>query len=103
MLISCEDWHDAVNSALYPCLANSPLLGQILFQSNTVARMTTSKQYENLNRLSSIPSSNLASFNYAYNPANQRVRSTLRAETTMTLAWWLNIWRWAAGATSRNY
>ena len=47
------------------------------------ARMTTSKTYDYLNRLTAISSSGSAgvppaiSFNYNYNNANQRVRSTL--------------------------
>ena len=67
----------------YSYLANSPLVSQITFKSNTVTRMTTSKQYDYLNRLTAISSSGSAgvppaiSFNYSYNNANQRVRSTL--------------------------
>src|SRR5271157_1306461 len=44
------------NSAAYSYLAFSPLVGQIVFKSNTVTRMTTAKQYDYLNRLSSISS-----------------------------------------------
>ena len=42
---------DGTNSAAYSYLANSSLVGQIVFKSNTVTRMTTSKQYDFLNRL----------------------------------------------------
>jgi len=70
-----------VNSATYSYLANSPLVSQITFKSNTIVRMTTTKAYDFLNRLaqiSSVPSaSSVVSFSYAYNSANQRVRTTL--------------------------
>ena len=71
------------NSATYSYLANSPLVGQIVFASNMTTRMTTTNQYDYLNRLTSISSTGGASgavpvsFNYAYNSANQRTRSTL--------------------------
>ena len=43
--------------------------------------MTTTKQYDFLNRLTAISSGPSAasplSFNYVYNPANQRIRTTL--------------------------
>ena len=71
------------NSAAYSYLANSPLVGQITFQSNSVTRMTTSKQYDNLNRLTQISSVGSAgtppaiSFAYQYNSANQRTQDTL--------------------------
>jgi RHS repeat-associated protein len=68
-------------SATYLYLANSPLVSQIAFKSNTVTRMTTTKQYDFLNRLlsvSSAPSAGSALINsYACNNANQRIRSTL--------------------------
>jgi RHS repeat-associated protein len=68
-------------SATYYYLANSPLVGQITFQQSSTTQMTTTKQYDYLNRLSSISSSfassALVSSSYAYNNANQRVRSTL--------------------------
>jgi RHS repeat-associated protein len=56
-------------------------VSQIAFKSNTVTRMTTTKQYDFLNRLlsvSSAPSAGSALINsYACNNANQRIRSTL--------------------------
>ena len=55
-------------------------MSQITFKSNTVTRMTTSKQYDFLSRLTSISSAVGASAignSYACNNANQRVRSTL--------------------------
>jgi RHS repeat-associated protein len=68
-------------SATYGYLANSPLVSQILFKTNTTLRMTITKHWDFLNRLSAIcnlPSSDSAiSFTYAYNNANQRTRMTL--------------------------
>lgn len=68
-------------SASYSYLANSPLVSQITFRSNTVTRMITTKQYDLLNRLSSISSTSSSassiSFAYTHNDANQRIRSTL--------------------------
>jgi RHS repeat-associated protein len=71
---------DGTNYAKYVYLANSPLVSQISFTNNGVLRMTTSKYYDNLNRLtqvSSAPSASSAvSFCYAYNSANQRTGFT---------------------------
>ena len=67
-------------SATYTYLANSPLVSQIVFKPNTVTRMTTTKQYDYLNRLTSISSaigSSAIGYSYACNNANQRIRSTL--------------------------
>ena len=50
---------DGTYSAAYAYLANSPLVSQITLKSNTTLRMTTTKQYDYLNRLlssSSAPS-----------------------------------------------
>jgi RHS repeat-associated protein len=71
------------NSATYSYLANSPLAGQILFQQGSTTRMTTTKTYDYLNRLTQISSAPSAgytlplAFNYNYNPANQRTKDTL--------------------------
>lgn len=67
------------NSAAYSYLANSPLVEQIVFKRNGAPVMTTTKQFDFLNRLSSIGSINsqpstLNSFSYSYNSANQRAR-----------------------------
>jgi uncharacterized protein RhaS with RHS repeats len=68
-------------SAAYTYLANSPLVSQITFKSNSVTRMTTSKTYDYLNRLTAISSVGGASsaspisFNYNYNNVNQRIRN----------------------------
>ena len=65
------------NSATYSYIANSPLVYQIAFNQ----RMTTTKQWDYLNRLqsvSSVPSgASAVSFNYGYNSANQRTNATL--------------------------
>ena len=73
---------DGTNNATYAYLANSPLISQITLKSNTTTRMTTTRQYDFLNRLQSISSSpssssaSLISFSYLYNDANQRVLRT---------------------------
>jgi YD repeat-containing protein len=68
-------------SASYSYLANSPLISDILFKQNGATRMTTTKQYHNLNRLTRISSvssvQSVASFDYLYNDANQRTKVTL--------------------------
>jgi YD repeat-containing protein len=64
------------NSATYSYLANSPLVEQVVFQQNGTARMTTTRQFDLLNRLTSISSAPFASFAYAYNSANQRTAVT---------------------------
>jgi RHS repeat-associated protein len=67
-------------SAAYTYLANSPLVSQIAFKQATTTRMTTTKQYDSLNRLTSISSAlspSAVGDSYAYNSANQRIRSTL--------------------------
>ena len=70
---------DGVYSAGYSYVANSPLVSQVAFRSNSTTRMTTSKSYDYLNRLLSTSSTNstagvLASFAYDYSDANQRNR-----------------------------
>ncbi len=69
-------------SAANTYLANSPLVGQIVFATNGITRMTTTKQYDFLNRLTQVSTvdsgqGTLDSHAYAYNSANQRVRSVL--------------------------
>jgi RHS repeat-associated protein len=67
----------------YSYLANSPLVSQIGFTNGTTRRMTTTKQYDYLNRLTQISSAPSGtgvppvSFNYNYNAANQRTKNTL--------------------------
>jgi len=71
---------DGTNTATYTYVANSPLVGQIAFTQNGSNRMTTTKTYDALTRLSSIvnqPSADSAvSFAYQFNNANQRTRVT---------------------------
>ena len=72
-----ESVSDGPNTATYTYLANSPLVSQIAFTQNGTNRMTTTKSYDDLNRLTSITHadsqlSTLASYNYGYNSANQR-------------------------------
>jgi hypothetical protein len=45
---------DLSNTANYNYLANSPLVSQIVFKQNSATRMTTSKAYDYLNRLTQI-------------------------------------------------
>ena len=74
---------DGTNSAVYTYLANSPLVGEIQFRQNGNVRMTTTKQYDSLNRLRSISSVGSASsskpisYAYSYNDANQRTHARL--------------------------
>lgn len=74
---------DGNNSATYSYFANSPLVQQILFKQGSNTRMTTTKSYDYLNRLTQISSAPSASgsvaatFNYSYNDANQRTKNVL--------------------------
>jgi len=68
MGLSGGDW---TNTAVYSYLANSPLVGNIGFQHNGQTVMTTTKNYDYLNRLTAIhqrdagPNQNpVASFDY---------------------------------------
>jgi YD repeat-containing protein len=71
----------ANNFATYSYVAKSPLIQQIVFAGNGTTRMTTTNQYDFLNRLtqiSSMPSAaSTLSFSYGYNSANQRAQDTL--------------------------
>lgn len=71
---------DGTNSATYSYVANSPLISQIVFTNNGTLRMTTTKSYDYLNRLTAMQStagsSTVASFSYANNVANQRTSMT---------------------------
>jgi hypothetical protein len=76
-----EGVSDGQYSAEYHYLANSPLVEQIELENGTEPRMTTWKQYDQLNRLVSIQSqpSNDKSIRYAcqYNQANQGTSAIL--------------------------
>ncbi len=71
---------DGVNSATYSYVANSPLVSQIDFKNSGTLRMSTTKSYDALNRLTNIVSSTntvaVAGFAYSYNSANQRTAVT---------------------------
>jgi YD repeat-containing protein len=74
---------DGINSATYSYLANSSLVSNIVFASNSTTAVTTWKNYDFLNRLTAITSVPGASgqwhpsYQYRYNAANQRTRATL--------------------------
>lgn len=73
---------DGTNSATYSYVANSPLVSQIVFASNSTTRMTTIKSYDYLNRLTLITnnvagaSAESPAFAYALNSADQRTGVT---------------------------
>jgi YD repeat-containing protein len=75
---------DGTLNSTYSYLANSRLIGQITHRQNSTVRMTETRQYDLLNRLTSIASvgtgssPSLSSFAYQYNQANQRTRATLQ-------------------------
>jgi RHS repeat-associated protein len=64
------------DSATYNYVANSPLVQDVFFKHNATTQMTTSRQYDRLNRLTQIGSLSSAAvaftYNYGYNSANQR-------------------------------
>ncbi len=68
------------STATYAYLPNSPLVGSITFKQSGATRLTTTKAYDNLNRLSGITNTSsfpaLPSVQYDYNAANQRTRAT---------------------------
>jgi RHS repeat-associated protein len=68
------------NVATYTYAANSSLVAQIAFTNSSTTRLTTTKTYDKLDRLTSIghaPSSGSpSSYTYTYNSANQRTRVT---------------------------
>ena len=72
---------DGTNSATYSYLANSPLVDHIVFARNGTTVMTTSNQFDFLNRLTGCESflaSGAASpvnLQYQYNMANQRTQA----------------------------
>ncbi len=72
-------------TATYAYHTDSPLVSTITFRDGATTRLTTTKSYDNLNRLTSIsntPSSGSAiAFNYAYNSANQRTSVTNADDT----------------------
>jgi RHS repeat-associated protein len=79
---------DGTQNATYTYLTNSRLVSSVVFKSNTTVRLTTTKAYDNLYRLtqiSNIPTADTAMvFNYHYNDANQR-----KAVTNSDGSYWL--------------
>jgi RHS repeat-associated protein len=80
-----------VNTATYAYVPNSPLVGSVTFRNGGTTRLTTTKNYDQLNRLVSISSvplgapeppggggsaSSAVSASYLYNSANQRTKLT---------------------------
>lgn len=70
------------NAATYAYLVNSPLVGSVTFKNGGTTRLTTTKTYDKLNRLSAIGNQPSAAgvpalaYSYVYNAANQRTRAT---------------------------
>ena len=71
------------NAAGYSYLADSALISHVLYTNGSTLRMARTNQYDQLNRLTnltwSVAGTNVASFAYQYNSANQRTRATLVA------------------------
>lgn len=70
------------HTATYTYVPNSPLVSNIIFATNGTTKMTTTKSYDNLNRLTFISSvdsmsSVVSSHSYLYSDANQRTRVDL--------------------------
>jgi len=72
---------DGTHSVTYTYLPNSALVSNVVFKTSSATKMTTTKSYDNLNRLTSISSSvgvsPVSSFAYQYNAANQRTQAVL--------------------------
>jgi RHS repeat-associated protein len=83
---------DGTDSATYGYLNLSPLVETVTFKDGATTRLTTTKQYDHVNRLTSIASINsqpstIASFSYAYNAASQRTAVTNVDNTTWQYAY----------------
>ena len=69
---------DGTHSVTYTFLPNSAMVSNIVFQTSGVTKMTTTKNYDDLNRLTAISSQpsdgSPVSYNYTYNLANQRTQ-----------------------------
>jgi len=77
---------EGTNSVTYSYVANSPLVGQMMFTNNGTLRLTTTKSYDLLNRLTNVVNANSQlptpiSSAYGYNTANQRTNQ-LREDGT---------------------
>ena len=68
------------DTATYSYVANSTLVSDIVFKQGSTTRMTTSKSYDLLNRVTSVQNTGAGipavSFGYQNNAANQRTRNT---------------------------
>jgi RHS repeat-associated protein len=70
---------DGTNSATYSYVTNANLVNDVIFKQNGTARMTTTRQYDGLDRLTNLVSATVSftsSSAYVYNEANQRTRQT---------------------------
>lgn len=80
LLTATDNSHATAYSATYAYVANSPLIAQISYKAGSTPRMTTTNQFDYLNRLtqkSSLPcGAGAVTFNYSYNSANQRTYVT---------------------------
>lgn len=71
---------DGTHSATYSYIANSHLIGDIVYKEYTTPRMTAVRKYDRMNRLQSIVSTPAGAnelplaYHYRYNDANQRIR-----------------------------
>jgi YD repeat-containing protein len=75
------------NSAAYNYIANSRLMQDIQFKTNGALHMKSERQYDNLNRLKTLAHTGgsgamLRSFNYDYNPLNQRTNVVIGPENS---------------------
>ena len=68
------------HTVTYSYWPNSSLISNVVFREGSTTRLTTSRTYDNLNRLTSITSvpsaSSAVEFRYGYNQANQRTAVT---------------------------
>lgn len=76
-----DEVSDGLNEASYEYVAHSPLVGNIALARNQQPVMTTSRQYDNLNRMTRIEALNaqsapLNSWTYECNAVNQRTAVT---------------------------
>jgi RHS repeat-associated protein len=81
-LATVTDGLFTAQTASYDYLANSPLIEKVTFRQSTNIRMTSARTHDKLNRLREIRSAPSAeglplAYEYQYNDASQRVRTTL--------------------------
>jgi RHS repeat-associated protein len=73
---------DGTRTATYTYLSNSSLVQSVAFQSSGTTHLTTTRTYDNINRLTSVNNvipgeANNLNFIYDHNSANQRTKVTL--------------------------